>query len=139
MIPGEQARPIAGNVGVEAEDKAPPPGLVRDFLVFQLKLALDGLKDLLAFNLSILAVVADLVRGRRGESRFFYGVVTMSEGFERWLKLHRLRGRKDEILESWEKIASRHVPDADRVIDENEEMARRRMELKREARRGVRN
>ena len=39
---------------------------LRDFAIFQLKLALDGLKDLVVFNLSIVAVVLDFIAGRGG-------------------------------------------------------------------------
>lgn len=61
---------------------------VRDFLIFQLKLVLDGLKDLLVFNLSIGAVVLDLLSGRGKRPRLFYSVLRASERFDLWLNLH---------------------------------------------------
>ena len=63
----------------------------RDFLVFQVKLALDGVKDMVAISLSVLAIIIDLTVGA-GRTRMFYGVVGLSERFERWLGLHRVKG-----------------------------------------------
>ena len=64
---------------------------IRDFLVFQLKLALDGVKDMVAISLSVLAIIVDLTVGA-GQTRMFYGVVRLSQRFEGWLGLHRVKG-----------------------------------------------
>lgn len=61
---------------------------VRDFLIFQLKLVLDGLKDLVVFNLSIGAVVLDFLAGRGKRPRLFYSLLRSSERFDRWLDLN---------------------------------------------------
>lgn len=61
---------------------------VRDFLIFQLKLLLDGGKDLLVFNLSIGAVLLDLLAGKGRQRRLFYGLMEWSERFDLWLNLH---------------------------------------------------
>ncbi len=61
---------------------------IRDFLIFQVKLALDGFKDLVAFNLSIGAILLDFLSGRGQRPRLFYSVVRASERFDRWLNLH---------------------------------------------------
>ena len=67
----------------------PPRVLMRDFLIFQLKTALDGLKDAIVIPLSIFVVVLDLLFGRgptRG--RAFYALMSACESFDRWLNLH---------------------------------------------------
>lgn len=69
---------------------------VRDFLIFQLKLALDGLKDLVVFNVSIVAIVLDFIAGRGQRPRLFYSVVRASERFDHWLNLHGVMERLDE-------------------------------------------
>jgi len=61
---------------------------IRDFLIFQVKLTLDGFKDLVAFNLSIGAILLDFLSGRGQRPRLFYSVVRASERFDRWLNLH---------------------------------------------------
>ena len=70
---------------------------LRDFAIFQAKLFLDGLKDLVAFNLSIGAIILDYISGRGKRPRFFYSVVRASERFDRWLNLHSVVSRMDEL------------------------------------------
>ena len=70
----------------------PPPApdrwqMIRDVAVFQLKLAVDGLRDLLLSPISLLAALADLVLGRRGSRRRFYEVVRFGRRTERWINL----------------------------------------------------
>lgn len=69
---------------------------LRDFVIFQLKLALDGTKDLIAFNLSIGAIILDVISGRGKRPRLFYSVVRASERFDRWLNLHSVVQQMDE-------------------------------------------
>ncbi|MDE3014914.1 MAG: hypothetical protein OXU33_12665 [Gemmatimonadota bacterium] len=73
---------------------------LRDFGIFQAKLFLDGMKDLVAFNLSIVAIVLDFISGRGKRPRLFYSVVRASERFDRWLNLHSVVTRMDERLNS---------------------------------------
>lgn len=61
---------------------------LRDFFIFQLKLVLDGFKDLVVFNVSIVAVVLDFLSGRGRRPRLFYSVLRLSERFDLWLNLH---------------------------------------------------
>jgi hypothetical protein len=61
---------------------------LRDFMIFQLKLALDGLKDVVVFQVSIVAMVVDFFSGRGKKPRWFYSVVRASERFDRWLDLY---------------------------------------------------
>lgn len=68
----------------------------RDFLIFQLKLFLDGVKDLVVFNLSIGAMVLDVIAGRGRRPRLFYSVVRMSEKWDLWLNLHSAMDRLEE-------------------------------------------
>lgn len=68
---------------------------LRDFAIFQLKLALDGFKDLIVFNVSIVAIVLDFIAGRGQRPRLFYSVVRSSERFDKWLNLHGVMERMD--------------------------------------------
>ena len=68
----------------------------RDFAIFQLKLVLDGFKDVIVFNLSIGAMVIDLLSGRGNRPRVFYSVLRISERFDAWLNLHGVVQRMDE-------------------------------------------
>jgi hypothetical protein len=68
---------------------------LRDFMIFQLKLALDGLKDVVVFQISIFAMIVDFFSGREEKPRWFYSVVRTSERFDRWLDLHGAMQRID--------------------------------------------
>lgn len=61
---------------------------IRDFMIFQLKLAIDGVKDGLVFMVSFVAFGADLVFARHGRRRYFPRLMRVSERFDLWLNLH---------------------------------------------------
>ncbi len=68
----------------------------RDFLIFQLKLVLDGTKDVVVFWLALGAFLIDMIRGRGRKRRIFYTVLRLSERFDLWLNLHRIAQRLDD-------------------------------------------
>jgi hypothetical protein len=67
-----------------------PGVLVRDALIFYLKLLIDGAKDLVLVQVALLAFCIDLVlmlgTGRRRS--FFYRVMELGERFDLWLNLY---------------------------------------------------
>lgn len=91
-----------------AEDRGPETApvhtarlqLVWDVLVFQLKLAADGLRDLLLSPLSLIAAVAGLVAGGDDPQRHFRRVLRLGRRSEAWINLfgHRRRGTSDELV-----------------------------------------
>lgn len=61
--------------------------VLRDVIVFQAKLVVDGLRDLLLSPVSIVAALIDLlVPGDDGGKRF-YGVVRFGRRTEQWINL----------------------------------------------------
>lgn len=62
--------------------------ILRDLLLFQMKLWLDGLKDIFLSPLSIAACVVDLFFRRSGQKSFLYGVMRLGERFDLWLNLY---------------------------------------------------
>ena len=97
---------------------------VRDFLIFQMKLALDGTKDFIAFWLSVGAIVLDFISGRGKRPRLFYSVVRASERFDRWLNLHSVVQRMDD-LDSEEGLFGGIDEDEDTLASEIEKLVRR--------------
>ncbi len=61
--------------------------LVRNFFVFQFKLVLDGIKDVLLFNFSIIIVIIDLASGDPEKCRFL-SILQAGRRFDVWLKLY---------------------------------------------------
>jgi hypothetical protein len=61
--------------------------LVRDLAVFQAKLFVDGVKDLVLFPVSLVAALVGLVIDRRDPGRSFYTLLRWGHGFDRWVNL----------------------------------------------------
>lgn len=72
--------------------EAHSPGvLIRDMLIFVVKLVVDGLKDLVLLKIGILAFCLDLfiMLLTRSRGRFFYKVLELGERFDLWLNLYK--------------------------------------------------
>jgi hypothetical protein len=61
--------------------------ILRDLAIFQIKLALDGLKDLVFMPLSLVAAALDLFLPAGEPGKRFYFVLRLGERFDRWLAL----------------------------------------------------
>jgi hypothetical protein len=62
--------------------------LVRDAIIFMMKLWLDGLKDIVLTGAAGIALLVDLVFKRPGQPFLFYKVVQAGERFDLWLNLY---------------------------------------------------
>lgn len=62
--------------------------LLRDLIIFQIKLMLDGLKDLVTAQVALLAAAIDFIDPGERAGRRFYAVMAIAERFDRWLSLH---------------------------------------------------
>lgn len=62
--------------------------LVRDLMIFMLKLWLDGLKDIAVSVLAVGAAAMDLLASRSHRPSLFYAVLRLSERADLWLNLH---------------------------------------------------
>ena len=73
-------------------NEAHSPGvLIRDMLIFSVKLLVDGLKDIVLLKLGILAFCLDMIIMllTKSRGRFFYKVLELGERFDLWLNLYR--------------------------------------------------
>jgi hypothetical protein len=70
-------------------------GVFRDVVVFQLKLVVDGLRDLLLSPLSIGAALIDLLVPGDDGGRRFYSVVRFGRRTEQWINLFEAADRHD--------------------------------------------
>jgi hypothetical protein len=66
--------------------------IVRDVSMFQLKLFLDGLKDVLLMPLSLIAALWGVVGMSRQSRRALYTVMRLGKGYDDWVDLY---GRAD--------------------------------------------
>jgi hypothetical protein len=78
----------------ETTMKAGKAVLIRDFIIFLIKLTIDGFKDIALIWLSVPAVIIDLFFSRR-DNRVFYKVMKLGERFDLWLNLHGALARSE--------------------------------------------
>lgn len=75
--------------------------LLWDVLIFQFKLAFDGLRDLLLSPLSIISAVIGLLAGGDEPDRYFRQLLRLGRRSENWLNLfahRRHSGTADELV-----------------------------------------
>lgn len=92
QVPEHAAAPATtGGSGLPARIEADPKDrrwrLVRDLAVFQAKLVVDGLKDLVLSPIALVAALAGLLLDRHEPGRSFYAVLRWGHGFDRWVNL----------------------------------------------------
>ncbi len=63
-------------------------GILRDLGAFQMKLALDGLKDIVLAPLSLIAAIGDFVIGEEHRGVFLRWTLHLGERFDVWLNLY---------------------------------------------------
>lgn len=73
--------------------------LIRDSLVFQGKLIIDGFRDLLLVPVALAATILDLIAGEDTPPRNFQGVLNFGRRTERWIGLFSASGRIDSSYE----------------------------------------
>jgi len=101
----------------------PPVGrwtLLGDLVVFQAKLFVDGVRDVVLVPVSLIAALADLVLGSRKGSRF-YSVVVLGKRSEAWINLFGAAKRVNPDPGSME-VAGEDSIDA--VVEKLEERVR---------------
>jgi len=95
-----------------ADRTAPGWGRVlRDVLMFQFKLVVDGLKDLCLAQVAVGAALVDLIRRDGSPGRRFYGIVRLSDRFDGWLDLHEPLARVPDDAPAYAPPAGRSVDD----------------------------
>lgn len=68
----------------------PPRVLVRDFLIFQAKTFIDGIKDIIVIPFATILFTLDLIFGKGDKrGRTFYALMGACESFDRWMNLYK--------------------------------------------------
>lgn len=96
----------------------------RDFLIFQLKLLLDGAKDFILFQVAIAAMVLDFISGRGKRPRLFYSVLRHSERFDLWLNLNGALEKLEEGDVGDDGLFGASVAGSDTLLGKIEQLVR---------------
>ncbi len=91
--------------------------IAKDSLVFQIKLALDALRDLLLSPVSIICALIDIASGHSKQQSYFYKLMQLGHVSDHWLNLF---GPKIK-LETNDKSISKALKNED--IDSNEDLS----------------
>ena len=73
--------------------------ILRDMIIFQIKLALDGAKDIVFAPLAVVAVMIDIVFPGGRPGRTFYALMRVGERFDRWLSLFAAANTADPLTD----------------------------------------
>ena len=76
-------------------DGVPRRIIVRDLILFQLKLFLDGLVDVVLSPLSIAAAIVEVLFAGERRGKIFYSILRIGEKADLWLNLYGAAGRAD--------------------------------------------
>jgi hypothetical protein len=80
----------------EAPSKNERWPLIRQAIVFQLKLGLDALRDILMSPISILLVVTDIVTGNNHQKSYFIRLMRLGRKSDHWINLFGVDFPKSE-------------------------------------------
>lgn len=72
--------------------------LLRAAVVFEIKLALDGLKDIVLAPLAIVGAAIDILTGDGTEGRQLRRVLVLGERYEGWINLYGTRGAQSRVM-----------------------------------------
>jgi hypothetical protein len=99
--------------------------LIRDLLILQVKLAIDGLKDVVLFPLASAAVIFDVLFGRPGRPLVFYRLLRLGERFDLWINLY---GAANDAAESDDGLFGTSTAGSNSLLGRLEQVARQRAE-----------
>ena len=69
---------------------------IRNLVLFQLKLMVDALRDILLSPISLVATIMDLIEGRRGRKSYFSMLLKMGRESERRINLFQQHSGKNQ-------------------------------------------
>jgi hypothetical protein len=82
----------------EPDTRSARQTLIRDAAVFQVKLVVDGLRDLLLVPVSIIGAIMSLIESRKGAmGPQFYDVLAYGKRSEKWIDLFSALRDRDTV------------------------------------------
>lgn len=86
--------------------------LIRDVAVFQVKLIVDGLRDVILVPASLIAGVVSLVNGESGRpGPQFYRLLRAGKQSERWINLFAAYNRRSAAVEDDDRASNTDIDD----------------------------
>lgn len=90
--------------------------LIRDMAVLQVKLIVDGLRDLILVPASLIAGIASLFSNKPIQDSYFYRLICIGKSTEHWINLFGAYDNASEQLQQEYELESKSMDDVlDRV------------------------
>ena len=92
--------------------------LIRDVLVFQCKLLVDGFRDLALLPVSLLVGIVSIIGKGKGSppGREFYDLLHAARRSERWINLFGAAAKREQERTDTAQSASTTTPDLDALV-----------------------
>lgn len=107
------------NADAPQQEKRSRKIFLRDAVVFQGKLLVDGLRDLTMSPVSIIAAIIDLIKGGDTHGRYFYDVLHFGRHTEKWINLFEAADRAPDTEQPRPNI---DLPSIDEFVNRFENM-----------------
>lgn len=97
--------------------------LLRDIGIFQVKLALDAIRDLLLSPVSMVSAIIDLIKGHQHSQSYFYKVMKLGRKTDHWLNLfgaadHKSNPITEEAVTDTDPPVVKNMPEQGRNLDD---------------------
>ncbi|NQZ80361.1 MAG: hypothetical protein HRT52_05035 [Colwellia sp.] len=92
--------------------------LIKDAIIFQLKLGMDAIRDLLLSPISIVCLVVDLIKGHSQQQSYFHRLMAFGHQTDKWLNLFGSNSTTTNTNDFFKKKNS--DPNVDQLFDKIE-------------------
>jgi len=96
--------------------------LFRDMFVFQVKLALDAIRDLLLSPVSIICVLADIFKGHSLSKSYFHKLMKFGKQTDLWLNLFGNHNKDTETINVMDNQKAKDDVNVDQLFDQVESL-----------------
>jgi hypothetical protein len=100
--------------------------LIKDSIIFQLKLGMDAVRDLLLSPISIVCLVIDLIKGHTQQPSYFHRLMAFGHQTDKWLNLFGSKSVENSNKGLFKKAPS--DPNVDQLFDKIETLLKEQHE-----------
>ncbi|WP_339721165.1 hypothetical protein [uncultured Paraglaciecola sp.] len=97
--------------------------LIRQGIVFQFKLGLDALRDILMSPVSIVLIIVDVVMANNQQQSYFNRLMRLGKKSDHWINLFAVdspKGKSDDIKESADSNVDYWITKIETVVKEQQ-------------------
>ncbi len=96
--------------------------LIRDMMIFQLKLAMDAIRDLMLSPVSIICTLVDILKGHDVSQSYFHKLMAFGQQTDSWLNLFGTHKKSSEVLSEHSKKEAKTDVNLDQLFSQVESL-----------------